>query len=191
MASIEPRLPKHQPGTRRVDDRRVISGIIHILTTGCDCPAEHGPPIAVYNRFHRWSRRRFRNSLLEALAGAGAVTKSAAMASTYVKAQRSTFGGKGAGTTDRPLAGQPNEQDPRAHRCDRPAVCPHADALQRLGHEGGGGIARPPAWHRVRHCRQGIQRGRSAPLAVSVHQRHARAGRQSARITGLSCRDAN
>lgn len=140
MASIEPRLPKHQPGTRRVDDRRVISGIIHILTSGCDYPAEHGPPTAVYNRFHRWSRRRFRNSLLEALAGAGAVTKSAAMASTYVKAQRSTFGGKGAGTTDRPLAGRPNEQDPRAHRCDRPAVCPHADAWQRLGHEGGGGI---------------------------------------------------
>ena len=105
MASIEPRLPKHQPGTRRVYDRRLISGIIHILTTGCDCPAEHGPPTAVCNRFHHWSRRRFRNSLLEALAGAGAVTKSAAMASTYVRAQRSTFGGRGGHDRSAPPGG--------------------------------------------------------------------------------------
>ncbi len=31
-AAIEPHLPKNQPGTRRVDDRRVISGIFHVLT---------------------------------------------------------------------------------------------------------------------------------------------------------------
>eukprot|EP00873_Tetraselmis_striata_P030084 jgi/Tetstr1/450348/TSEL_037384.t1 len=30
-AAIEPHLPKNQPGARRVDDRRVISGIIHML----------------------------------------------------------------------------------------------------------------------------------------------------------------
>ena len=27
---IEPHLPKNQPGARRVDDRRIISGIIHV-----------------------------------------------------------------------------------------------------------------------------------------------------------------
>jgi transposase len=40
-AAIEPHLPKNQPGARRVDDRRVISGILHVLKTGCrwrDCP---------------------------------------------------------------------------------------------------------------------------------------------------------
>jgi transposase len=40
-AAIEPLLPKNQPGARRVDDRRVISGIIHVLRSGCrwqDCP---------------------------------------------------------------------------------------------------------------------------------------------------------
>ena len=30
-AAIEPHLPKNQPGARRVDDRRVISGILHVL----------------------------------------------------------------------------------------------------------------------------------------------------------------
>ena len=31
---IEPHLPKNQPGARRVDDRQVISGIIHMLKRG-------------------------------------------------------------------------------------------------------------------------------------------------------------
>ena len=59
-AVIEPLLPKNQPGARRVDDRRVISGIIHVLRSGCpwrDCPPAYGPPTTIYNRFHRWSRR--------------------------------------------------------------------------------------------------------------------------------------
>ena len=59
-STIEPLLPSNQPGARRVDDRRVISGIVHVLKAGCqwkDCPAAYGPPITVYNRFNRWSRR--------------------------------------------------------------------------------------------------------------------------------------
>ncbi len=97
-AAVEPRLPKNQPGARRVNDRRVISGIFHVLKSGCrwcDCPGDYGPSTTIYNRFNRWSRRRFWIGLLEALAGAGAVTRSTAIDSTYVKAQRSAFGGKG------------------------------------------------------------------------------------------------
>ena len=97
-AVIEPHLPRNQPGARRVDDRRVISGILHVLKVGCrwcDCPADYGPSTTVYNRFNRWSRRGFWLKLLDALAGAGAVTKSTAIDSTYVKAQRAAFGGKG------------------------------------------------------------------------------------------------
>lgn len=97
-ATVEPHLPKNQPGAQRVDDRRVISGIIHVLKIGCrwqDCPADYGPSTTVYNRFNRWSRRRFWLKLLEAMAEAGAVTHSTAIDSTYVKAQRSAFGGKG------------------------------------------------------------------------------------------------
>ena len=97
-AAIEPHLPKNQSGARHVDDRRVISGIIHVLETGCrwcDCPKDYGPSTTVYNRFNRWSRRRFWSDLLDALAASGAVTKSTAIDSTYVKAQRAAFGGKG------------------------------------------------------------------------------------------------
>ena len=97
-ASIEPHLPKNQPGARRVDDRRVISGILHVLKAGCrwcDCPADYGPSTTVYNRFNRWSRRGFWLKLLDALVQAGAVTRSTAIASTYIKAQRSAFGAKG------------------------------------------------------------------------------------------------
>ena len=96
-AAIEPHLPKNQPSARRVDDRRVISGIIHILKTGCrwcDCPAEYGPPTTIYNRFNRWSRRRFWTGMLEALTTCGAVTRSMALDSSSVKAQRSAFGEK-------------------------------------------------------------------------------------------------
>ena len=33
-AVLEPFMPTNQPGARRVDDRRVISGIVHVLKTG-------------------------------------------------------------------------------------------------------------------------------------------------------------
>jgi transposase len=97
-AAIEPFLPRNRPGARRVDDRRVISGIIHVLKVGCrwcDCPADYGPSTTIYNRFNRWSRRRFWLDLVEALALSGAVTKSTAIDSTYIKAHRSAHGGKG------------------------------------------------------------------------------------------------
>ena len=96
-AAVEPHLPRNQPGARRVDDRRVISGIFHVLKVGCrwcDCPAEYGPATTIYNRFNRWSNRGFWLKLLDALVDAGAVTRSTAIDSTYVKAQRASFGGK-------------------------------------------------------------------------------------------------
>ncbi len=33
-AVLEPFMPKNRPGARRVDDRRVLSGIVHVLTSG-------------------------------------------------------------------------------------------------------------------------------------------------------------
>jgi transposase len=96
--AIEPHLPKNQPGARRVDDRRVISGILHVLKSGCrwiDCPSEYGPHTTIYNRFNRWSHKRFWTGLLESFAAVGAVTVSTAIDATYVKAQRYAFGAKG------------------------------------------------------------------------------------------------
>jgi transposase len=44
----------------RVDDRRVISGILHVIKSryrSCDGPPEHGLPTTIYNRFVRWAKR--------------------------------------------------------------------------------------------------------------------------------------
>ena len=115
-AAIEPHLPQNQPGARRVDDRRVIFGIPHVLKVGCrwcDCPAGYGPSTTIYNRFNRWSRRGFWLRLLQALVDARAVTKSTAIDSTYVKAQRAAFGGKG-GIRHRRSAGRMAAGRPRS-----------------------------------------------------------------------------
>jgi transposase len=56
---LEPLLPNKPRGVPRVDDRRVISGIIHVIRGGLmwrDAPAVYGPPKTLYNRFIRWSR---------------------------------------------------------------------------------------------------------------------------------------
>jgi transposase len=61
-AAIEPHLPQGKPGKPRVDDRRVISGILHVLKTGCrwrDCPSKYGPHTTIYNRYNRWSKAVF------------------------------------------------------------------------------------------------------------------------------------
>src|SRR5690348_14883638 len=45
-ARIEPLLPRGRRGAHRVDDRRVVSGIVHMLRSGArwrDCPAAYGP----------------------------------------------------------------------------------------------------------------------------------------------------
>ena len=70
-AVIAPHLPQNQPGARRVDDRRVISGIVHMLRSGGrwrDCPAAYGPYTTIYNR---WSGRRVWGRMLNALIAAG------------------------------------------------------------------------------------------------------------------------
>ena len=49
-------LPTNQPGARYVDDRRVLSGIVHVLKSGArwrNCPPLNGPATTVYNRFNR------------------------------------------------------------------------------------------------------------------------------------------
>jgi transposase len=89
---IEPMLPKNQPGARRVDDRRVLSGIFHVLRSGCrwrDCPPEYGPRTTIYNRFNRWSYRKIWQQMLDALTEAGHLGGTVAVDSTYVKAHRS------------------------------------------------------------------------------------------------------
>ena len=58
---IEPHLPTDVRGVERAEDRRVISGIVHVLKSGCrwaDSPLVYGPRKTLYNR--RPSRRLHR-----------------------------------------------------------------------------------------------------------------------------------
>jgi transposase len=83
-------------GVERVDDRRVISGIVHVLKSGCrwcDCPPEYGPSTTIYNRFVRWARRGLWENLFRELAGCGRSADTQMIDSTHVKAHRSAAGG--------------------------------------------------------------------------------------------------
>jgi transposase len=56
---IQPHLLTDVGGVERADDRRVISGIIHVFKSdcrGCDCPEAYGPSTTIYNRAVRWAR---------------------------------------------------------------------------------------------------------------------------------------
>src|SRR2546426_1163560 len=97
-ARIEPHLPTDVRGVERADDRRVISGIVHVLKCGCrwcDCPEAYGPPTTIYNRFVRWARRGIWENLFRELAGNGRSADTQMIDSTHVKAHRSAAGGKG------------------------------------------------------------------------------------------------
>ena len=103
---IEPHLPTDVRCVARVDDRRVISGIVHVLKSGCrwcDCPPEYGPATTIYNRFVRWAQRGIWVDLFRASAGNGRSADTQMIDSTYVKAHRSAAGGKG-GSRSRLLA---------------------------------------------------------------------------------------
>lgn len=72
MGSDEPLLPGGRKGAHRVDDRRVISGIVHMLKIGArwrDCLPEYGPYTTIYNRFHRRSPQGVWFEISEALTG--------------------------------------------------------------------------------------------------------------------------
>ncbi len=96
--AIEPLLPKNQPGARRVDDRRVISGIVHVLRSGCrwqDCPSVYGPATTIYNRFNRWSHKGLWTRIFTALSAQADCADELSIDSTAVRAHRSVHGGKG------------------------------------------------------------------------------------------------
>ncbi|WP_437373645.1 IS5 family transposase [Inquilinus limosus] len=98
---LSPLLPNKPRGVPRVDDRRVISGIVHVLVSGCrwkDAPAIYGPVKTLYNRHKRWSEKGVWRSVFEALAAAGGPPAEVLIDSTHVKAHRSAAGGKGGRT---------------------------------------------------------------------------------------------
>ena len=86
---IRPYFPRSH-GVARVDDRRVISGIIYVIKHGLqwkDAPREYGPHKTLYNRFVRWSRMGVFSQIFEALAQ-GNQTDRLMIDATHLKAHR-------------------------------------------------------------------------------------------------------
>ena len=97
-SKIGPLMPRGRRGAHRVDDRRVISGIVHMLRSGArwrDCPPAYGPYTTVYNRFNRWSRQGIWFEIFETLTGSTGLVGTVAIDSSIIKAHRSAGGGKG------------------------------------------------------------------------------------------------
>lgn len=98
FSRLLPLLPTDTRGKPRVDDRRVISGIVHVLRSGCrwkDAPAFYGPRKTLYNRFVRWARKGVWERLFLQLSEAGGPPAALMLDATHAKAHRSSAGGKG------------------------------------------------------------------------------------------------
>jgi transposase len=90
MRRIEPYFPLSH-GIARVDDRRVISGIIFVIRNGLrwrDAPKDYGPHKTIYNRFIRWSRLGVFNKIIAALAAQGPKPQRLMIDATHLKAHR-------------------------------------------------------------------------------------------------------
>jgi transposase len=98
MRRLAPLLPSDTRGKPQVDDRRVISAIVHVLRSGCPwrhAPREYGPPKTLYNRYVRWAIKGVWRCISETLAATGGPPAEVMLDATYAKAHRSASGGKG------------------------------------------------------------------------------------------------
>jgi transposase len=78
-------------GKPRVDDRRVLSGIVFVNRNGLrwrDAPSDYGPHKTLYNRWKRWGEMGVFLRMMEGLAAADADPKTVMIDATYLKAHR-------------------------------------------------------------------------------------------------------
>lgn len=91
MARLQPYFPKSH-GRKRVDDRRVLSGIIFVNRNRLrwrDAPREYGPAKTLYNRWTRWSDKGIFIRMMEGLATPQVPERKTIMIdATYLKAHR-------------------------------------------------------------------------------------------------------
>ena len=117
-ARIEPLLPRRRRGAHRVDDRRVISGIMHMLRSGGrwrDCPPEYGPLHDDLQPLQSVEPQGIWLAMFKALTGSTGVIGTAAIDASHVKAHRSAAGGKG-GSSKKPSGGHAAVARPKSTR---------------------------------------------------------------------------
>jgi mannitol 2-dehydrogenase len=134
-ARIAPLLPTDTRGMDRVDDRRVLSGIVHVLQSGgrwSDAPREiYGPKKTLYNRFVRWAEQGIWTGIFAALAGDEESPDRLFIDSSCIKAHRIAGGKKGGlGQWYRQDAWGTQHQAPRRLRSQGAPVRPPADRRQ-------------------------------------------------------------
>lgn len=118
FSRLVPLLPTDTRGKPRVDDRRVISGIVHVLKSGgrwVDAPAIYGPRKTLYNRFVRWAAKGVWLDIFHTLAAVGGPPAEVLIDSSAVKAHRCASGGKG-GNTRRPSVARAADAPRRSMR---------------------------------------------------------------------------
>ncbi len=87
---LKPFFPKSR-GKPRVDDRRVLSGIIYIQRNGLmwkHAPRDYGPPKTLYNRWKRWSRMGVFATIMTELAAQAQDSGIVMIDATHLKAHR-------------------------------------------------------------------------------------------------------
>jgi transposase len=90
MRRIRPFFPRSR-GLPRVDDRRVVSGIVYVVRNGLrwkDAPRGYGPHKTLYNRFVRWSRLGVFARIFAELAAENGPPERLMIDSTHLKAHR-------------------------------------------------------------------------------------------------------
>ena len=90
LQRIEPYFPLAH-GVPRVDDQRVISGIIHVIRNSLhwrDAPKEYGPHKTLYSRFVRWSRLGVFDRIFSAIAAEAGEPDKLMIDATHLKAHR-------------------------------------------------------------------------------------------------------
>ena len=90
MRRIKPYFPVSR-GRARVDDRRVLSGIVYVIRNGLmwrDAPAAYGPHKTLYNRFVRWSIAGVFNRIFAGLAAEGGPPDQLMVDATHIEAHR-------------------------------------------------------------------------------------------------------
>ena len=90
MERLRPFFPKSH-GKPRVDDRRVLSGIVFVNRNGLrwrDAPGAYGRHKTLYYRWKRWGEAGVFTRIMEGLAAVGAEPKTVMIDATYLKAHR-------------------------------------------------------------------------------------------------------
>src|ERR1700737_881808 len=129
MRRIERHFPRSH-GVPRVDDRRIVSGIIFVIRNGLrwrDAPREYGPHKTIYNPFIGWSCLGVFNRIFSELAAKGGKRDQLMIDATHLKAHRTAASllkkGLFRDVSDAPKAARTPNSTPSATARDGHSAC--------------------------------------------------------------------